>query len=854
MANQTVSTDANHDALTGRLTGEDFTINAGATLTIDSMPHLTPMGILGDITLNDGVLHIDGTRSFEVAYSGGSGTLPAVGDAITWNAGADTGKVIRLNSGSNVTGVLTLTKDVGEVTPDDADTLASGGWTADVDSVKVGYLIVFGEDQDYGAVDARSTVRITGDWYEVGVGTGADSQTVTLPHTGHQHGVWVETGNGTGVFEIWHRIASGASTVFYDSFAEFGTHFESGKVFQQTFGSATLTFGTSTAGGVPPNGARIRIPNVHMGTTTTAAPTTEVNSTTFASHVAIIPPSVTVNVEIDHLNASSVAVNFSQTNGATISDSCIGLAGTFIDRCAAPVTITNCCYCHASVNTVGGVAASMTYTILDMLNGVTIEDCVFYGGIDTTAAQALWLQTCVNIDFVGRNKIALSITDENTSYALRVTQGSDVTAGELICLGGGIIASAASNNWDIDTFKFGYPPNRGATEQNQNMLLLTSVDNWIVRNGGLVSGGKWPTLGPFAFTDCNDVTIRNFGSPTSKISGASRLTYICSLLGICTNIRLQRLYFVTLNSTDAFQVVNSCKNILIENCSTDYVDPFILDGNDLILRGTHGSSGAPDAATGVEGDMSNVVGTCFLDYFKSDTTGALGLLFNDPSAVHATDVEITAGTPLWNGLADLLMRTTGDQVVYTFPWTVLGHTAFQNAAIEVSAVGSYTYEYDLDTGSGFSGSWQTINGANLSAETISPAGFRFKIRITATATNASAAIKGLAVLTNTTLAAQAANYYPLDTVPVEITVTDIATGSPIAGASVFLREVGGATIIQGVTNGSGVITGEYAGSVPQAVEGWARKATAPGPYYEQFALGGSIGSSGYTATALMSEN
>ena len=76
----------------------------------------------------------------------------------------------------------------------------------------------------------------------------------------------------------------------------------------------------------------------------------------------------------------------------------------------------------------------------------------------------------------------------------------------------------------------------------------------------------------------------------------------------------------------------------------------------------------------------------------------------------------------------------------------------------------------------------------------------------------------------------------------------------VAGASVFLREVGGATVIQGVTNGSGVISGTYAGSVPQAVQGWARKATAPGPYYEQFTLGGSISSSGYTATALMSEN
>jgi hypothetical protein len=777
MANQTVSTDANHDALTGRAAGEDFTIQSGATLTLDSMPHLTAMGILGDITITDGTFHIDGSRTFEVTYSGGSGTLPAVGDAISWNGGTDTGKVIRLNSGDNVSGVLTLTKDAGTVTPDDTDAITDGAWAADLDSVKVGFLIVYGEDQDYGATDARATIRITGDWYEIGVGDGTSSQAFTLPHTGHQHGVWVETGSGTGIFEIWHRISSGASTVFYDTFTEFGTHFEGGKVFQQTFGSATLTFGTTTNGGAPPNGARIRIPNVHMGTTTTGAPTTEINSATFASHVAIIPPAVTCNVEIDHLNASSVAVNFSQTNGATLTDSAIGLAGTFIDRCALPVLIDNCCFCHPSVNTTGGIAASMAYTILDMLNGVTIRDSVFYGGIDATAAQALWLQTSQNIAFEGTCKIALSITDENTSYPLRLTTSSNITAETLICLGGGILATAASNNIDIADYRYGYPTGRGTTEQNQNGLNLTGVDNWIVRAGNLVNGGKFPTVGAFALVDSSNVTIRGWGSPSAKISGGSRLTYVASLAGVCSNIKLQRLWFDTLNATEAFLGINSCKGVTVENCSTDYGDEMEADCNEMLVRGVHVASGTVDAVTGFEGDMSNVVGTVFYDHFKSNTTGAVGLLFNDPGTKYDADVEVTAGTPLWNGLADLLLRTSGDQVVYTWPYWILGHTAFQNAAIAVSAVGSYTYEYDLDTGAGFSGSWTTISGANLSAETIDPSGFRIKVRITATATNASAAIKGLAILTNTTLADQAANLYPLDINT--LTLTGLEPGSDV---------------------------------------------------------------------------
>jgi hypothetical protein len=787
MANQTTSTSVNHDALTGRLAGEDITINGGAVVTIDSMPHLTAMGILGDIAINDGTLHIDGRYARELTYSSGSGSLPAIGAAASWAGG--TGKVIRLNSGDATAGVMTITRQSGV---DPTGTITVGAWSATVGTVKNGFLIVFGEDQDWGAVDARATLRITGDWYEIGVGTGADSQVITLPHTGHQHVVWVETGNGTGVFEIWHRISSAASTIFFDSFAEFGATYESGFVFQQTFGSATLTFGTSTAGGVPPAGARIRIPNVHIGTTTVALPTTEVNSTTLGAHILLVPPSVTCNVELDHLNASSVLVNFTQTNGAVITDSAIGLASTFIDRCALPVLMRNCGYCCPSVNTTGGIAVgvSLVYTILDMLNGVEIEDCLFYGGIDATSAQSLWLQTSQNIEFIGRNKIALAITDENTSYPLRLTTSSNIAADELICLGGGINATAASNNVEIDSYKSGYPPNRGTTEQNQNPLSIVGVDNWTIHNINLTAGGKWPAIGFALITDSSRVTLRGAGSITAKLSGASRLTYVVSLAGVCSNIRLQRLFFNTMNGSECFLGINSCKGILIENCSTDYNDEMEADCNDMIVRGVHVASGVVDAATGFEGDMANVVGTCFYDHFKSDTTGAVGLLFNAPGTTYGPYFQVTAGTPLFNGLADLLMRTLGDQVVYTWPYWIKGHTAFQNAAIQVSAVGTYTYEYALDTGSGF-GDWKLATGANLSGETISPTGFKLKIRITCAATNASAAIKGLAILTNTTLTAQADNFYPLDTNT--LTVTGLPMGCDVvvlaAGTGTILDQI-----------------------------------------------------------------
>jgi hypothetical protein len=112
-------------------------------------------------------------------------------------------------------------------------------------------------------------------------------------------------------------------------------------------------------------------------------------------------------------------------------------------------------------------------------------------------------------------------------------------------------------------------------------------------------------------------------------------------------------------------------------------------------------------------------------------------------------------------------------------------------------IGNYTLEYQIDTGTGYS-AWKTLNGTNLSGETISPAtGFKLKIRITTTSTNTTA-ITFLRIYTTTTEAAQSANLYPLDTNTV--TFTGLPTGCDAvvlaAGSSTILDQrdsIAGAT-------------------------------------------------------------
>ena len=111
-------------------------------------------------------------------------------------------------------------------------TITDGSWSATITSSKIGVLKVYGEDQIWDATNGTCTLRITGDWHEVAVGDGTDNQSITLPHTGRQHALWIETGSGTNVFQIWHRVNTTASTVFFDEVADWGDSFECGFVFE----------------------------------------------------------------------------------------------------------------------------------------------------------------------------------------------------------------------------------------------------------------------------------------------------------------------------------------------------------------------------------------------------------------------------------------------------------------------------------------------------------------------------------------------------------------------------------------------------------------------------------------------
>ena len=124
------------------------------------------------------------------------------------------------------------------------------------------------------------------------------------------------------------------------------------------------------------------------------------------------------------------------------------------------------------------------------------------------------------------------------------------------------------------------------------------------------------------------------------------------------------------------------------------------------------------------------------------------------------------------------MGAIGDKAIFEDSCFRLGHTGFMNTTPTMSGgtIGNYTLEYQIDIGSGYSGTWELLNGTNLSAITVNPViGFKMKIQITTTSTN-STPITYLRIDTISTLAGQQ-NVYPLDTIT--LTITGLQLGSDV---------------------------------------------------------------------------
>jgi hypothetical protein len=297
-----------------------------------------------------------------------------------------------------------------------------------------------------------------------------------------------------------------------------------------------------------------------------------------------------------------------------------------------------------------------------------------------------------------------------------------------------------------------------------------------------LNGGSIPRDAAVVVNIANNIKIRNIGTADNPFNMSNHMLYLVRMTGVVKNIEIARVYG-TNSVTGAKLDVNTVSDLTLLNVWSDTADVIAnlsLNARYSGLRGGNNIHGG----SGIAFSLTAVYGSHFYDTFFSTTTGAIGLHMLEKTSIEpsSSTYTIDAGTPVFNSQGALKARTIGDQITWTCPWFVLGHTGFQNAnptLANTTNSANHLIQYRLDTGSGFSGEFKTANGANLSVETISPTtGFRIQIRITITATSTTNTISGLFILTTTTATAQK-ELYPLDVASATFSLSGLIPGSEV---------------------------------------------------------------------------
>ena len=310
------------------------------------------------------------------------------------------------------------------------------------------------------------------------------------------------------------------------------------------------------------------------------------------------------------------------------------------------------------------------------------------------------------------------------------------------------------------------------TSGNTRPLNFSNCTNLVYQNLTFGEYGALNNCHPYSYIfgsggGNNKVRIRNAGTMTAPLSCGSSSTLYPQYVAYMSqgntdlDVRYQRLFFsgVRFNICEAASGTGNSSGNLYEHISNSYsFRPFGSIPPNSTMRGVWGS-----APTGVD----TSVGSNFYDCFSSDTGGHL--VFNASTITSTSSPYYTASlaaSPFagFQSATTIGLPTSGDYIIFETPYWVKGHSSFKNVSATTTLSGSYTLQYQIDTGSGWNGTWKTISGANLSAESISASGFKMKVKITANSSSTSNTFTVLRIDTNSSISDRNSNLYSLDTV------------------------------------------------------------------------------------------
>lgn len=856
--------NTNIDSLAGKTGGDIYNINGGQ-LVIDqdsryganqsasaSLAAMTISATLG------GEIFVDASNVRLIPYDTGTGNVPAPNTTIS--QGGVSGKLIgvwgSLTSAPTAAGAAMPAIGFIKIKQKAGGNFAAGALTgiganatgADI----VGWLEIVGDEAATVNVPRLGTFKTRGDKYSLGTTNGAANQQFQIPSSGlsvYCPGIFVEKSVGSGTFEFYPNAGSQTNVA---------TDIRAKVCWIDTTGLVRIGHnGTANAGFVPASGLAVWIPNIFFVNCTTAARTANaLPNATLATRYDFTTTSGGV-IDIQYA-AFAWFLSFSQAFSVTISDSST-LEAITLAEIGSPISMTRF--------GVGQTAAQsqIAMNVSNCSEGGTFTDCHFSRAtLASSGHYTVFIGSSSNLIFTDCRFTALTLKGNATSGNISAARLKNSTFTNCKLTNGRALFTTCTNITMTGTSYADVITGTTNTTAAQNSYVweLATACNNIVMDGldffGLTNVQPYLGILSIAAAGNTKIRLRNIGSRATPLSlgSANQGAYLVSIAAtaVASDIKIQRCY-VTGTRTNLWTADNTTTKVLFENCMGDDGDAPVVSMLNCQVKGVR----CTQSLTA----QTAIYGTHWFDIFTSATVGRIGLLMNEKTTLEPSpsSYSITGGTPKFTSAGGLYMPAINDEIIFEMPYFALGHTSFQNAAAVMAGgtIGNYQLDYQIDKndGSGYNGTWTTLNGSNLSGETgIDPAlGVKLKIRIKTTTTNATA-ITSLYILTNSSGAAQD-NQYPLETVAVKVTVKDAVTFDPIQDARVYLTASGGGdlpdgtVILSGLTNSSGVLqTTNFGYTSDQDFTGRVRKATS-GTLYKTSPATGTITENGADITVFL---
>lgn len=823
------------DSLSGgsvNATLDSYAISNNTTLVIDTdsyqcAGHSTAAGSLDTVTFSGtgGKLKLNGKNVRVIPFDTGSGTVPAIGTAITQGGVSATllgvwsswqTEPLAAAAAMPASGYIKVkNKTGGDYAAGALTGITATATGADV----VGWIEVRGADTAAITLPRIGSFEVDGDWFELGTTNGSRGQVLACPTTatvaGVFGGVWIETSAGSGVYERY----VGVGNMVQDPNTP--TDARARYVWQTTSGIRIGNDGAYNVGFLPPTGCKVRIPNVIMTCCTRTAG---------GSGLRVLPnATLTTRQEFVTTSSGDVSIsggvfqwygNFAQAFRVKIASSIISDT-LLMAEVASPMDATDFMVSptQAQVN--------FALNLVSCFAAGTISECdIARFSLAAASGYTCVVSYCNGITFT--NVIARTLTTRTnaTTGTWTLTQSNNCTWNNPKNIGGRVLQSACSGNTFNNTSYADQASGETVATLPHYAFEVTVASRATMINGVDFFGATnvHPYNGIANISASYTTTVRRVGTAAAPLSfgSANAAGLIVNGAGNNDGIRVQRCY-VSNTRTGPWAYQNSDTNVLHENVYSDYADSPVIAALNCVTK----SVGIASAPAG----QVAVYGTHWKSSFTSATVGKIEILCNEPTGTSAAQCAITSGSPKFNSAGQIALTAVGQQVTWEMPFYALGLTALANLAptLTGTTTGNLTYEFQYDIGSGYNGTWLTLNAANQSGVgAINPAiGIKLKVRATCATAAAGNLLTNIAIPAITTTTNQKDNVYPLD--QLTLTLSGLQVGTDIvvllAGTDTIVTQVDQHTLssyaYQHSTPGTAVDIGFHkAGFVPQYIRNY----------------------------------